>query len=89
MLQTIFLTGLFIGLGFLISAMFVARINWRPDISSYSRQTRLFDVTAHLDQYVMAKAIYRVRLLGIVGLVFLLVAVAALVCKASQDFASL
>jgi len=75
------------GLGFLISAVFVARRNWRTDIRSYSRQTSIFDVTVHLDRYVMAKAIYRVRLLGIAGLMLLFVAVGALVFKALQDFA--
>ena len=76
------------GLGLLITAAIDARVNWRPAIRSYSRQSRLFDVTAHLGRNVMAKAVYRVRLLAVTGLIFLLITVAALVCKVMQDFAS-
>lgn len=87
MVQVVYLTSFFIGIAALISAVFFARLNWRPDIEPYSKQTRVFHMALHPNHYVRTDAVPRVCLLTAIGVVFLLIAIGALVFKFIQDLA--
>jgi hypothetical protein len=87
MIQTVFLVCLSIGIFALIAAIVFARLKWRPDIEPYGRRTRLFNLAVNLNDYILPHAVTKVRLLGITGIAFLVIAIGALACKFIQDFA--
>jgi uncharacterized membrane protein len=83
-LQIIFLISLFAGVGFLIAAVLVARMNWRADAESY-RQTGFLRLAKHTDRYVEMPAVHKARFLGLVGAIFILVTLVTLICKLLAD----
>jgi hypothetical protein len=87
MIQVVYLTSFFIGIGALLSAVFFARLNRRPDIEPYSKQTRVLHMALHPNQYVQPDAVPKVCLLTAIGAVFLLIAMGALVSTFIQDLA--
>ena len=62
----------------LIGGILWARVNWRPDVAPYGRQTRALDVTLHPERYARTDALRVIRTLNFAGV--LLVA-SALVCR--------
>jgi hypothetical protein len=73
--ETIFLISLFGALGFLLAALGIARWNWRKDIEPFNRGTDSIDVLIHPDRYMQTKQLRLVRILSIIGGMFLVSAV--------------
>ena len=86
MIQAAFLTSLFIGLGLLIAAIGLARFNWRSDIEPYGRNTRPLHLVLNPERYVLPGAAAKVRLIGVSGIFFLLLAACALACQLAKGF---
>lgn len=89
MIQAAFLVSLFAAICFLVAAVVIARVHWRPDIEPYGRQTNVLHLMRNLPLYVMPGAVARVRRLEIVGVLFLICAVGALAYKLTADLAAI
>ncbi len=86
MTQAVFLAAMMLGVLLLIAGLGVTRLNWRRDIAPFSRKTRFIDVCLHTEKYAQPEVVPRVRVLNTLGLLFLVIAAAALLREALSQF---
>ena len=86
--QAAFFILLLSGVLALVCGIVWTRLNWRPDVTPYGRDTRFFDVTLHPGRYANDRAVPMIRRLNIVGAFCVVSALAILAHKAFVDFFS-
>ena len=84
--ELMFLILLSLGIFTLLSAIMLARMNWRPDLPPFGRRTSLIDLMLHPERYVTSQVIGRVRWLNRLGVLFLACALGILANEAFRDF---
>lgn len=78
-MKAAFIGLLFSGLFALIAGMLLTRLHWRPDIPPYGRHTRVLDVTFHPERYAKDAPSGLIRLLSVIGTLFLISAAALVI----------
>jgi hypothetical protein len=59
------------GILFLVSGLFITRLTWRADVEPFGRRSRLFQIALHPENFAKADRLSEIRLLNLIGAVFL------------------
>jgi len=68
----LYLLLLICGILFLVGGLIVTRLTWRTDVEPFGRRSRLFQIALHPESFAREDRLREIRLLNVVGGLFLL-----------------